>query len=74
MSLELFRRVKVLEGKVDELERKLSQAAVVVHPAPPAPVPEVKQRKQIEKLCPHCNAAPAYFFHVRKCGAKKVLG
>lgn len=67
MSLELFRRVKLLEGKVDELERKLAQAAVVVHPAPPVPVIEVKQRKKIEKVCPHCNSAPAYFFHVKNC-------
>jgi len=59
MSIELARRIKVLEGKVAELEKRLEK------PAPPLVVEIAKT-----KMCPHCNEVPAYHFHVKSCQKK----
>jgi hypothetical protein len=57
MSIELARRIKVLEGKVAELEKQ--------KPALP-PLPDIPKTK----MCPHCSAVPAYHFHVKNCQKK----
>ena len=59
MSIELARRIKVLEGKVAELEKRS-----VEKPAPV--VVEIPKTK----MCPHCNEVPAYHFHVKSCQKK----
>lgn len=60
MSVELFRRVKTLEEKVARLESQLAQSPTTV---------KLEQKKI--KLCPHCQAVPAYHFHVKNCTANK---
>jgi hypothetical protein len=63
MSLEIARRVKALEAKVAALEAAVQK--MTLPPATPAEKPVV------QKLCPHCNAVPAYYFHVKNCPANK---
>ena len=53
---ELRERVNTLESRVADLEKR--------------PVSEPVKQKT-ERTCPHCGIAPAYFFHVKACAAKK---
>lgn len=65
MSLELWQRLKSLERRVSELEKKPAGQVVDV-------TAEVKaEEKAVGKMCPKCGEKPAYFFHVRSCRGPK---
>jgi hypothetical protein len=55
--LEMKNALRALEARVAALETKPT-------PVPPV-VAEVPNKKM--KMCPKCNAVPAYFFHVKNC-------
>ena len=58
MSLEIARRVKALEARVAELEKKLA--------APPLAT-AVEIALPARSLCPKCGVKPNHFFHVKNC-------
>ena len=62
MSLEIARRVKALEAKVAELEKKLATPVVEIKP-------EVTNASRA--LCPKCGVKPNHFFHVKNCRGKQ---
>ena len=56
MSIELARRIKALEARVAELEKKPQVQVSAV-------VPEEPKRQ----MCPKCGVKPNHFFHVKNC-------
>jgi transposase len=58
MSIEIARRVKALEAKVAELEKKAAEQIVTI-------APEVE--KSPRSMCPKCGVKPNHFFHVKNC-------
>lgn len=57
MSIELARRIKSLEARVTELEKK------PVEPQIRVVIPEEPKRQ----MCPKCGVKPNHFFHVKNC-------
>jgi hypothetical protein len=59
MSIAMWQEIKALKARVEALEKaKLEKVPVVAGP----------------KMCPKCNAEPAYYFHVKHCkGQTKTI-
>jgi hypothetical protein len=67
MSVEMWRRIKALEDRVAELEKK----PAVEEPKQEAPAVKPESGR---KMCPKCGVKPNHFFHVRTCDGQKQDG
>lgn len=75
-NLELKAALKALEARVAALEARESVASVLARQAADYASFSSKEKaeptvKNARALCPHCNAVPAYYFHVKNCQKKK---
>ena len=82
----LFTLIKELQARVDALEKQvavlpeaykqlLDSYLLASKPLDNIKVAETAERINAapsRKMCPKCNAAPGYFFHVKHCRGKAV--
>jgi hypothetical protein len=74
MSIEMSRKIKVLQAEVTALRDRVGALEIAAPQKPPRAADKARLTEGSavaavtkHKLCPKCLKAPAYYFHVKYC-------